>query len=253
MVCVNDVAVKRQNVGEEPMSEEIEPLRASRRRVDNFSIQTRPSLISRLKQECNEDSWEEFFSLYSGLIYQLARRHELPDSEAEDVVQETMLKVIKAMKTFTYDPQQGSFKSWLMTITRRSIIDHFREQKQVEQARAVTEPVSTAEFEQQWDEDWQFVVADEALRRVRESVTPRLFQIFHTYVIQGRSATQTSRMLRVTLAGVYLAKFKVQRLLAREVKKLQATGLDRGPESLTQFQRQEGDSSDELFSAHRHQ
>jgi RNA polymerase sigma factor (sigma-70 family) len=253
MLCTNEAAVKR-NLDGEFMSGEVQSLRASgRRNVDTFSLQTRPSLLSRLKQECNEDSWEEFFGLYSGLIYQLARRHDLSDGEAEDVVQETMLKVIKAMKTFKYDPKQGSFKSWLMTITRRSICDHFRELQREVKARALAEPFSVDEFEQQWNEDWQFVMADEALRRVREAVTPRLFQIFHTYVIQGRSATQTSRMLRVTLAGVYLAKFKVQRLLAREVKKLQAAGLDCGLEGLNQFQRQEGSSNDELFSAHRHQ
>ena len=47
----------------------------------------------------------------------------LTDAEAQDVVQETMLSVAKQMPRFKYDPALGSFKGWLLQITRRRIAD----------------------------------------------------------------------------------------------------------------------------------
>src|SRR5882762_11440295 len=78
-------------------------------------IQTRASLLHRLKNWQDEASWQEFFDTYWRLIYGVARQAGMTDVEAQDVVQETMVSVAKHMPTFKYDPAIGSFKAWLMT------------------------------------------------------------------------------------------------------------------------------------------
>ena len=87
---------------------------------------TRQSLLSRLRSWDNQDSWHEFFELYSRLIYGVARRSGLAESEAEEVVQETVIAVAKEMPGFKYDRLKGSFKGWLLVITRRRIADQLR-------------------------------------------------------------------------------------------------------------------------------
>jgi DNA-directed RNA polymerase specialized sigma24 family protein len=47
-------------------------------------------------------------------------------SEAEEVVQETVLAVAKGIQGFTYDPAQCAFKTWLLTVTRSKIANQFK-------------------------------------------------------------------------------------------------------------------------------
>src|SRR5437773_10232688 len=89
-------------------------------------IPTRASLLGRLKDWQDQSSWQEFFDLYWKLIYGVARKAGMTDSEAQDVVQDTLISVARHMPTFRYDPAIGSFKAWLLTMTRWRLMDRFR-------------------------------------------------------------------------------------------------------------------------------
>ena len=96
-----------------------------RDQLDPF-LATRQSLLSRLKAWDDHESWRDFFDTYWRLIYGLAVKSGLTNTEAEDVVQETLLAVAKEMPDFKYDPARGSFKGWLLEITRRRIANQVR-------------------------------------------------------------------------------------------------------------------------------
>jgi DNA-directed RNA polymerase specialized sigma24 family protein len=85
-------------------------------------LPTRRSMIERLKNWDDHDSWREFFDSYWRPIYGVALRYGLTDSEAEEVVQETVLSIAKKMDTFKYDPAVCSFKSWFPLCTISSTI-----------------------------------------------------------------------------------------------------------------------------------
>src|SRR5258706_14947787 len=83
----------------------------------NELIPTRQSLLSRLKDWKDEESWRVFFDTYWKLIYGAAMKAGLSDAEAQDVVQETVISVLKSMPGFEYNTEKGSFKSWLLRLT----------------------------------------------------------------------------------------------------------------------------------------
>src|SRR6478609_9328551 len=85
---------------------------------------TRNSLIERLGRRLDRVKWQEFFDTYWRLIYGVARKSGLSDAEAHDVVQETVVGVAKNIGK--YDKKAGSFKSWLLQLTRWRIIDQVR-------------------------------------------------------------------------------------------------------------------------------
>src|SRR5580658_9537688 len=76
-------------------------------------IPTRRSLLSRLKNWNDNESWRVFFYTYWRLIYNTAVRAGLNDAQAQDVVQETIISVLKSIPSFQYDPSKGTFKGWL--------------------------------------------------------------------------------------------------------------------------------------------
>ena len=92
----------------------------------NQLLPTRYSLLSRLKDYEDQESWRDFFETYWRLIYSTAIKAGLNDAEAQDVVQETILSVLRKIPEFEYDPQIGSFKCWLLQLTTWRIIDQRR-------------------------------------------------------------------------------------------------------------------------------
>ena len=72
-------------------------------------LPTRSSLLSRLKQWDDSEGWREFFDTYGRVIHGLAIKAGLRRSEAEEVVQETMVAVAKQMPSFCYDRDKGTF------------------------------------------------------------------------------------------------------------------------------------------------
>src|SRR5258708_27752770 len=89
-------------------------------------IPTRATLIQRLKNWEDQSSWQDFFETYWHLIYGVAIKRGLNKSEAQDVVQETMISVAKHMPGFKYDPAYGSFKAWLLNMTRWRITNQLQ-------------------------------------------------------------------------------------------------------------------------------
>jgi RNA polymerase sigma factor (sigma-70 family) len=204
------------------------------------SSPTRWSLVNRLKDWDDQESWKAFFDLYWKLIYAVARQAGLSDVEAQEVVQETVITVAKKMSGFKADPAFGSFKGWLLQLTRRRIVDQLRKRpppgrfkdpavRSDETARTATvervpDPDSLR-LEARWDEEWQKNLVDAALERVKRKVNPNHYQIFYLHVLKQLPAAQVARTLGVNIAVVYLAKHRVAALVKKEIKYLETCGV----------------------------
>src|ERR1041384_7214024 len=92
---------------------------------DEF-IPTRQTLLCRLKNWDDQESWREFFETYWKLIYSAALKSGLNHEEAEEAVQAVIISVCKNIKQFKADPSAGSFKGWLLKLTGWRIHDQIR-------------------------------------------------------------------------------------------------------------------------------
>lgn len=207
---------------------------ASIRMNPNEFIPTRQSLLSRLKDWDNQDSWREFFNTYWRLIYDFAAKAGLDDADAQDVVQETVISVAKQMQGFKYDPACGSFKAWLMQITRRRIADRLRKRYRSGDVGAlnVEDPsaaallnelpdASSSVLEHLWEEEWRRHMADAAMERVKRLVSPEQFQMFEFSVLQRWPAGKVAEALGVSTIQVYMARHRVGKLVKKEIQRLE--------------------------------
>ena len=203
---------------------------------DYDPVATRTSLLSRLRNADDDESWRTFFDLYWRLLYNVARKSGLADEDAQDVVQETVIAVARKMPEFRYDPVKGSFKQWLLLITRRRIQDHLRRRYRSGLAPEASskEPASGTEnvpaptltpdatIEATWESAWRENVYQAALARVRQRVHPKNYQVFDCCVIQGLPVAEVARMLGLNVAQVYLAKHRVSRSVQRTAAEIEA-------------------------------
>jgi RNA polymerase sigma-70 factor (ECF subfamily) len=87
----------------------------------------------------------------------------------------------------------------------------------------VPDPASLA-LDAIWDGEWRENLMRAALERVKQTVNPAHYEVYHLHVVQGLTPRETARALGVSTAAVYLARHRVGRLLQREIKKLEAAG-----------------------------
>ena len=148
-------------------------------------LATRRSLLTRLGNLDDNKSWECFLDTYGGLIYAFAVKAGLGAADAQDVLQETLIAVAKQMPDFNYDPAAGSFKGWLLQITRRRIVDHWRKANVAASLDVNQAAEAESEFEKLWDAEWRQNLLTAATERLRSQLKPKQFQIFDLYVVQG--------------------------------------------------------------------
>jgi RNA polymerase sigma factor (sigma-70 family) len=197
---------------------------------------TRKSLIERLNNWEDQRTWNEFYQTYWRLIYSVGTKQGLTREEAFDVVQETIIAIARQVQRGQYDPKAGSFKAWLLQMTRWRILDQFRARKRQpsladfgdsysEDNTSIVLDKIAAEKEGQldkiWDKEWRDNIFAAALERVKSRVSPRQFQIFDCYVLKNWGVKKTSEALGINAAQVYLAKHRVGALVKKEVQGLE--------------------------------
>jgi len=204
----------------------------------NELIPTRQSLLSRLKDWNDQESWKVFFDTYWKLIYNAAVKAGLNDAEAQDVVQETVISVLKSMPSFEYNAEKGSFKTWLLRLTCWRVVDQLRKrQREISQRKPgtststrtatvdrVADPVGL-KLEATWNEEWEQNLMEAALERVKRKVDPKQYQVFDLCVVKEWPVARVARALKVNRGRVYLAKHRINNLIKQEISYLRAKPL----------------------------
>lgn len=196
------------------------------------TLRTRPSLLFRVRKWEDTTSWTEFHRLYRKLIYGLARRSGLQHADAEDVTQDVFKRVAETIHLFESDPNRGTFRGWLMNLTRWRIADKFGSKPKAEyhsvrkhddtglRTATIERLPDRPEEDSEWDREWQRHLLDAASERVARRVKARHYQVFDLYIRQQWPALKVARELRITPASVYLIGHRLTKQLKAEVELL---------------------------------
>ena len=143
------------------------------------------------------------------------------------VVQEAVICVAKSMPTFEYK-EAGSFKSWLLNLTRWRIADQFRLRAPAGAMApsdgtgtgtpAVERVAGADNLDAEWEVEWQRNIVEAALARVGRKVNPKHLQIFDLYALRHWPAGKVARELGVTRIQVYLVYHRLTKLIKCEVE-----------------------------------
>jgi RNA polymerase sigma factor (sigma-70 family) len=201
--------------------------------LQNGLIRTRTTLIKRLKNWQDQASWQDFFDTYWKLIFSVAVQSGLSETEAQDVVQETLIAVARNIPNFEYDRAMGSFKTWLLNMTRWRIADHFRKRSRLEASEAVSgaNPVgddtldnvadqTPLNLDEIWEEEWKNNLLEAAMTKVRRGLDPQQYQLYHLYVNKEWPPDKVAKTFKVSINQVYLAKHRVTEMVKVEVRRL---------------------------------
>ena len=199
-------------------------------KADPPLLETRSSLINRLKATINGESWEVFFNTYWELIYSVARRKGLSEADSQDIVQETILKVHKSLDRFQYNRDRGSFKGWLCTIPRSRLVEHYKKKQRQPPTQQPREDeddpfVNLAdpqgpELDRIWSEEWSRSLIQRSLTFLKQQVSLKQYQIFKCHCIDEWTVKEVCDALNVNAAQVYMAKQRVGKIFAAKLERL---------------------------------
>lgn len=197
------------------------------------SIDTRSTLLGRVKNPEDSESWRIFFQTYAPLVRNQARKAGLSGCEADDVAQETMIEIARRIQDFEYDRRKGSFKAWLYQLTRWRIANHFQKRRLAmdsvdllshdinDSDAAAPEAMMTAHPDESWEREWRQALFEAALANLRRELSPKHFQVLDCLAVKQWSTAETANLLRINRAYLYVLKCRVTFALSNEIRRLE--------------------------------
>jgi RNA polymerase sigma factor (sigma-70 family) len=187
-------------------------------------LQTRQSLLLRLKDGHDEPAWREFYALYQPLLFQYACARGLQPSDADDVCSDCLAAVVKQMPQFVYDRARGGFRRWLRTIAVRRIIDRMRSRGlPIADSGVLNQlPDDSEDTDEAWDREWKHQHLKHCLEHARAKVNDQTWQVFELLVDHNTPVADVCSQLEVTPNQVYKARTRVLELVRNRMKYLMA-------------------------------
>ena len=89
----------------------------------NPTPETRASLLIRVRDPADQAAWCEFVEIYRPVILRLARQKGMQEADAEDVAQEVLAAVAKAVEQREHDRKRAKFRTWLHRVAHNAILN----------------------------------------------------------------------------------------------------------------------------------
>jgi RNA polymerase sigma factor (sigma-70 family) len=177
------------------------------------------------KNPADPQAWDAFVRHYQPVIYAWCLKWGAQSSDADDVAQEVLLKLLTAMRKFQYDPAR-SFRAWLKTITHNAwndfvASDRFKSAGNDNRFDAIADSHDAlADLEKQIEDAFDRELLELAMRRIEKRVKPTTWQAFQLTAIEHRPGAEVAKELKMQVAHVFVAKHRVQKMLEEEVQTL---------------------------------
>jgi RNA polymerase sigma-70 factor (ECF subfamily) len=181
--------------------------------------ETRSSLIRRVRDPTDVDSWREFVALYEPLLLSQVRRRGLDEHDARDVVQDIFARLLQALPAFELDHSRGNFRTWLWQVACSAIADWARRGRRQNAAEnewqrrlTASAPSEEAVREAEWLTAHRRRVLEFVLERVRSQTQPQTWTCFEQHVLHGRRGADVAAELGMTANAIFV---NASRVLAR--------------------------------------
>lgn len=196
-------------------------------------LRTSSTLLLRLRDLDDQEAWSEFLERYTPRIYQWCRRYNLQESDASDVTQEVLGKLLRAMRSFEYDPKRGSFRGWLKTVTNNAIRDFVGTLKNPVRGSgdtlmhrnlaAIQDPDALAALAEAIEAEAEQELLMEAESRVKIRVQPHTWMAYELTARDQIKAAEAADRIGMQVSEVYVARSRVIKMLRQEVERLGGT------------------------------
>jgi RNA polymerase sigma-70 factor (ECF subfamily) len=180
---------------------------------------TSVTLLERVRNRRDDDAWKEFHRIYAPLIARYAHRRGLGRADAEEIAQDCMQDLARAMPNFVYARQKGRFKAYVKTVADHRIDRWLRRprpslasQSRMDRLRPRLDP------EAAWDRLWLREHLLYCLGVLESKSVDSTIRAFRLYALEDWPVEKVCGELDLTPNQVYLAKSRMTRRLRKAMR-----------------------------------
>lgn len=194
---------------------------------DDNIYKTRVTLLEKIKNKHDEESWEDFVYYYRNFLYIICRRMNLNHHDSEEIVQKVLLISWDKLPEFEYNKRQN-FRGWLCQVTKNCVKDFYRyinrQNTKLENASkdGKTNPlhnVTVPDLEKIAEEEWNTYVASMALMNIKHKFSEKVIDVF-LKLSEGAPIASVSEELELPPNTVSVYKKRVTATLCKEIRRL---------------------------------
>ena len=187
--------------------------------MDQF---TRQTLLQKIKDTHNEDSWKEFVEIYRPYIFVIIKNLGVKADEIEDHVQSTLVICWQKLPDFHYDPDKGRFRYWLSRIAKFTVSNHIRKfsrRSELDEKLEIPESLPS-EIEKISDKEWKVFITKKAWGNIKVDLTENARLSFEA-LMEGESLDSISERLNMPKNTISVNKKRIEPKMFKEIQKLQ--------------------------------
>jgi len=192
--------------------------------------QTRATLIQRVQNQQDEQSWEEFVGVYRRYIYAIIRSMNISEHDTEDILQQVLINLWNSLPKMDYE-KINRFRSWLSTVTKNCVTDFIRKRtrdaNRLEKAGkddtlTYLKSIRLPEIDHIAEREWEIHLTNLALENIEPLFSGKAVETFRL-TLQGKSVEEIAEELDLKENSVYRLKNRVKERLIQEIRHLRDT------------------------------
>jgi len=198
--------------------------------------ETRPSLLIRVRDPADRAAWQEFVEIYRPVILRLAQHKGMQAADADDIAQEVLTAVAKAVERWEHDPKRAKFRTWLQRVANNAILDALARAKPDRAAGGSSVQAALTQEESRHGPDSDLLrleyrreVFRWAARQVRNEFRQDTWDAFWLTAVEGRSVEVVAKELAKDAGAVYAARSRIVRRIRKKAAEYEQDMQDERP------------------------
>jgi RNA polymerase sigma factor (sigma-70 family) len=189
---------------------------------------TRRTLIERVKDQYNEEAWNEFSDIYTRYIYAIIRNMGISPQDSEEIHQQVMVKLWKKVPELDFD-EIRRFRSYLGVIVKNEVRQFIRARTRLleRESKAANDVsleylknIRLPDIERIAEKEWQVHLANIALHKIEPYFSPNAILLFRL-CLEGAKPEEITEKTGIARNSINTIKARVRSRLSAEIKRLQ--------------------------------
>lgn len=184
---------------------------------------TRLTLIDRARNPNDSQAWDEFTDYYKSFIRMVLRQLQVRPDDIEDLSQTVLLKLWQSLPTMEVGRDGARFRSWLGTVIRNAVYDHFRQvaSRKRRDSNADLATDVPPDLDDIIDSEWRKHIIALVLERLHASFSGKAMAVF-TMTLDGESVDDIASELELSKDSVYVLRNRVRSRFRKEARQVRS-------------------------------
>mgnify|MGYP001014042110 CR=1 FL=1 len=187
---------------------------------------TSHTLLKKLQRNEGQH-WEEFVHYYEGYIYVVIRNFDIRKEDAEDLLQDVLVKVWKALPSYNYEEDKCRFRTWLCVVIRNTVFNFYelrasknnKKNVSYEEVLEGLNLITEAEIDKLAAREWKSYISNMAWDKVKDDFSEISRQIFEASMHEDSNSVLAEKF-NVAESSVRVYKMRVRKTLLKEIVRL---------------------------------